>query len=305
MMTTSVSRIGLIVKPGDERSAPLIQEILNFLAERSIEVYADRRLNGLAGKAHLVDRAEMSQAIDLLLVVGGDGTMLAASRLLVNRRVPVIGLNFGTLGYLTEFPRERALSTLERVIAGDFEVDTRMRLEAIVTRMGEQVASGPVLNDIVIAKSALSRIISISCNIEGKPVSVFRADGLIVATPTGSTAHNLSAGGPIVHPTLEAVLLAPICPHTLSNRPIVVPAFWTIELELLSQGEEVALSRDGQIGIGLRAGDIITIKRHAVPFDLVRPRDRHYFEVLRKKLGWGGFPESSSESDDEGLPPQH
>jgi NAD+ kinase len=293
-MTSPVTRVGLIAKPNDERSVPLIQEILAFLSDQKIESYADRRMNGLAGRAHLVDRAEMGAAIDLLLVLGGDGTMLAASRLLGSRRVPVVGVNFGTLGYLAEFTPDMAIPTLARVLAGDYEVDTRMRLEAVVTRLGEQVASGPFLNDVVIAKSALSRIISIDCHVDDRLVAVFRADGLIVATPTGSTAHSLSAGGPVVHPTLEAAILSPICPHTLSNRPIVVPATWTIELELLSQGEEVALSRDGQIGIGLRAGDLITIRRHQVPFDLVSARDRNYFEVLQKKLGWGSAPEDEA-----------
>jgi NAD+ kinase len=298
-MPAPISRVGFILKPGEERATALLHEILAFLNERGIEVYADRRMTEFQKSAHLVDRAEMSQAIDLLLVLGGDGTMLAASRLLGNRRVPVIGINFGTLGYLTEVPGEHAIATLSRVIAGDFEVNTRMRLEAIVSRHGEQVASGPVLNDVVIAKSALSRIISIECHIESQFLSVYRADGLIVATPTGSTAHSLSAGGPIIHPSVEAVILSPICPHTLSNRPIVVPAGWTIELELLSRGEEVALSRDGQIGIGLRAGDQITIRRHAVPFDLVSLRDRTHFEVLRQKLGWNGSSEDGAHAADD------
>jgi NAD+ kinase len=290
-----ISRVGFIFKPGDERSKALVQEILTFLHERNIEVFADRRMADLSGRAKLVDRAEMGQTVELLIVLGGDGTMLAGSRLLGNRRCPVIGLNFGTLGYLTEFPGDSAIATIERVLNGDYEIDSRMRLEAVVSRLGEQVASGPVLNDVVIAKSALSRIISIACFIEDKQVSVFRADGLIVATPTGSTAHSLSAGGPVVHPSLEGVILSPICPHTLSNRPIVVPAKWTIELELLSQGEEVALSRDGQIGIGLRGGDTITIQKHPIPFDLVKPRHQDYFQVLRNKLGWGALNESDLE----------
>jgi NAD+ kinase len=294
---SAISRIGLIFKPGDDRSASLVQEILAFLKQRNVEVFADRRMVDLAGKAKLVDRLEMGQAIDLLIVLGGDGTMLAGSRLLGNRRCPVIGLNFGTLGYLTEFPGDSALATIERVLDGDFEIDSRMRLDAVVSRLGEQVASGPVLNDVVIAKSALSRIISIACYIEDKQVSVFRADGLIIATPTGSTAHSLSAGGPVVHPALEGVILSPICPHTLSNRPIVVPAVWTIELELMSQGEEVALSRDGQIGIGLRGGDTITIRRHPIPFDLVKPRHQDYFQVLRNKLGWGAIVESDIDEE--------
>ncbi len=224
---------------------------------------------------------------DLIVVLGGDGTMISTARLVGDAEVLVMGVNYGSLGYLTDFRIEEMFPALESIIEGKYEVDRRVMLEAAHWRDGKILARGRVLNDVVINKSALARIIEIEVKLNGLFVNSFRSDGLIVATPTGSTAYNLSAGGPIIYPSMNAVVLTPICPFTLTNRPIVVPDRAEIELILENENEGVVLSLDGQTGYPMTAADRIIIRKSETTFNLVQPAHRNYFDVLRDKLKWG------------------
>ena len=220
-------------------------------------------------------------------MLGGDGTMIATARMIGDTEVPVIGVNYGGLGYLAEFPIEELFSALEAILAGQYKVQKRVMLAVELWRGEELITRNRVLNDVVVNKSALARIIEIEAYLDSQFVNLFRADGLIVATPTGSTAYNLSAGGPVIYPSMNAVVITPICPFTLSNRPIVVPDESTIEVRLMTDKEEVALTLDGQVGFPLQVGDRIVIRKSNTTFNLVQPPNRNYFDVLRDKLKWG------------------
>jgi len=222
-----------------------------------------------------------------MLVLGGDGTMIATARMLGDSEVPVLGVNYGGLGYLAEFRVEELYTALESILEGNYRLDTRVMLAVQLIRGDEEVTRTRVLNDAVINKSALARIIEIEAYLNQQFVNSFRADGLIVSTPTGSTAYNLSAGGPVIYPSMNAVVITPICPFTLSNRPIVVPDDAVIELCLKTRQEDVALTLDGQVGFPLQVEDRVVIRKSRTTFNLVQPMNRNYFEVLRDKLRWG------------------
>ena len=213
--------------------------------------------------------------------------MISTARLVGDAQILVLGVNYGSLGYLAEFRIEEMFPALEAILIGDYAVDRRVMLKAEHWRDGEMVAAGRVLNDVVINKAAIARIIGIDVKLDGQFVNAFRADGLIVSTPTGSTAYNLSAGGPIIYPSMNAVVLTPICPFTLTNRPIVVPDAAMIELELENENEGVVLTLDGQTGYPMRARDRVRIRKSSTMFNIVQPANRNYFDVLRNKLKWG------------------
>ena len=229
----------------------------------------------------------LAASVDLILVLGGDGTMIATARQMGDTEVPVLGVNYGGLGYLAEFRIEELYSALESILAGNYRLDKRVMLAVELMRGDESVARNRVLNDVVINKSALARIIEIEAYLSQQFVNSFRADGLIVSTPTGSTAYNLSAGGPVIFPSMNAVVITPICPFTLSNRPIVVPDNSIIELRLKTDQEDVALTLDGQVGLPLKVEDRVVINKSKTTFNLVQPMNRNYFDVLRDKLRWG------------------
>lgn len=224
---------------------------------------------------------------DLAVVVGGDGTLLAAARLLGNRQIPIVAINHGGLGFLTEVTLDEMYPALERVLAGQFVTEHRMMMDIHVSRANKRVAGYRALNDIVINKRTLSRMIELEARVDGQYVSRFRADGLIVATPTGSTAYNLSAGGPIIFPTMSAMIVTPICSHTLTNRPIVVSEQVKIEIALRSSQDDVYVTVDGQVGLKLEMDDHLTVQKSEVAVKLVAPADKNYFDVLRGKLKWG------------------
>ena len=277
-----IRSVGIVVKPGDDDARRTADELSVWLGERKVM---------LAAKPFVSEKGAdvwPSEAdADLIVVLGGDGTMLATSRLVGDTGVLVLGVNYGGLGYLTDFRIEEMYSALEAILDGDFEVDRRVQLDAEHRRERKSLTKGRVLNDIVINKAAIARIIEIEVSLNGLFVNSFRADGLIVATPTGSTAYNLSAGGPIVYPSMNAVVLTPICPFTLTNRPIVVPDGSEIELKLIGDHKGVLLTLDGQTGIPLNSGDTVSIRKSETTFNLVQPPNRNYFDVLRNKLKWG------------------
>ena len=233
-----------------------------------------------------LERRDLTSESDLVVVLGGDGTLLSVTRGVIDG-TPILGINMGTLGFLTEHPAEQLVPMLSAVMEGDATLDRRERLEVSVNTPGNEPTTHPVLNDVVINKSALARMLVLSMHVDGQFVSRFKADGLIVATPTGSTAYNLSAGGPILYPTLDVLMVTPICPHTLTNRPIALSLDSVIDLRLESLSEEVFLTLDGQKGFPLTTRDLVTIRRSSDPVYLITEPSRSYFQVLHRKLKWG------------------
>jgi NAD+ kinase len=289
----SIKRIGVVVKPHQPDAMDTMCRLTKWLSERGIQIIggtdiAREQIEHQTGcTVEVVPSAELPKSVDLILVLGGDGTMIATARMLDHTEVPVIGVNYGALGYLAEFRTEELFSALESILAGHYKVERRVMLSVQLLRGSDSITKNRVLNDVVINKSALARIIEIEAYLNDQFVNSFRADGLIVSTPTGSTAYNLSAGGPVIYPSMSAVVITPICPFTLSNRPIVVPDDSTIELRLMTENEEVALTLDGQVGFPLQAGDRMVISKSGTTFNLVQPANRNYFDVLRDKLKWG------------------
>jgi len=288
-----IKRIGIVLKPHQPDALRTVCELVSWLNERSItlagtpELERDRIELETGCPVNQFAREQLAANVDLILVLGGDGTMIATARMLADREVPVLGVNYGGLGYLAEFRIEELFQALESILSGNFRVDRRVMLSVELRRGDELVTSNRVLNDVVINKSALARIIEIDAYLNEHFVNSFRADGLIISTPTGSTAYNLSAGGPVIFPSMNAVVITPICPFTLSNRPIVVPDDASIELRLKTDQEEVTLTLDGQVGFSLKVDDRIVIRKSSVTFNLVQPSNRNYFDVLRDKLRWG------------------
>jgi len=290
---SSIKRIGIVLKPHQPDALKIICELVVWLAKRGIKLVGGPEIEreqiehetGCAVEEFSTDR--LPDDVDLILVLGGDGTMIATARMLGDQEVPVLGVNYGGLGYLAEFRIEELFSALESILSGNYRLDKRVMLEIELLREKTLLTHNRVLNDVVINKSALARIIEIEAHFNGQFVNSFRADGLIVSTPTGSTAYNLSAGGPVIFPSMNAVVITPICPFTLSNRPIVVPDDAEIELLLKTDQEEVALTLDGQVGFPLKVDDRITIRKSRTMFNLIQPSNRNYFDVLRDKLRWG------------------
>ena len=290
---SQIKRIGIVLKPHQPDALGTVCELIRWLSERGITLVGTpeierERIEHETGCAVMeLPREELAANVDLILVLGGDGTMIAVARMLGDREVPVLGINYGGLGYLAEFRIEELYQALESILSGNFRVDRRVMLEVELRRHGDLITHNRVLNDVVINKSALARIIEIEAYLNEHFVNSFRADGLIISTPTGSTAYNLSAGGPVIFPSMNAVVITPICPFTLSNRPIVVPDDATIELLLKTDQEEVTLTLDGQVGFALNVEDRVVIRKSSVTFNLVQPSNRNYFDVLRDKLRWG------------------
>lgn len=288
----SISRVGIVAKVRLLAVVPHLREIAAWLDAHGVETIFEAETAALADLgAHrrTASRDELASMVDLLLVLGGDGTLLSVADRIshAGRDIPILGVNFGHLGFLTELAWPDVYATLEQALAGTAAIDERMMLRATVRRNGEQVAERVALNDVVITRGALSRIIDLSVSVGGEFVAHFNADGLIISTPTGSTAYNLSAGGPILHPDVDALVLTPIAPHMLSNRPVVIPATREVRVQphLTDPSQEVVLTLDGQSGFAMAQHDVVTVTRSA-PARLIQAASHSYFEVLRKKLKW-------------------
>jgi NAD+ kinase len=292
MMKKDISRIGIVVRPEQPDAVKTICQIIEWVDGRDItlmggpEVEQARSIVEPGCPIEVLTSEDVASNVDLVVVLGGDGTMLATARMLGDREVPVLGINYGRLGYLAEFRVEEMIGALESILNGNYKLDSVM-LAAELFRGEELLVRNRVLNDVVISKSALARIIDIEMWLNDQFVNSFRADGLIISTPTGSTAYNLSAGGPIVYPSMNGIIVTPICPHTLSNRPIVLHDNVEIELRLNTPKEDVALTLDGQVGFPLEFGDRILVSKARTMFNIVQPTSRNYFDVLRDKLRWG------------------
>jgi NAD+ kinase len=292
-MAEAFTRVGLTAKGGLVDAAGVLAELAGWLEARGVLPVFETETAKLAGRPPgrlTVSRDELPEACDLLVVLGGDGTLIGmAGRIArAGRDVPILGVNFGSLGFLTEITLPELFGALEATLEGRATIEPRAMLAARTIRDEAPFADNIVLNDIVITKGAMSRIIEISVTVGDSPVTRFRADGLIIASPTGSTAYNLAAGGPIVHPAVEAIMLTPIAPHTLTNRPVVIPASSEVHLRPIMEGNEVFVTFDGQSGFALKAGDLVSVRRAARPLRIIKSAKRTYFDLLREKLKWGG-----------------
>jgi len=283
-----VKRLGIIAKTDRQEARTVVPQLLEWCAARGIQPVLEKETAGLFPQATvpMAGRPELPAQSDLLLVLGGDGTLLSMARLVGDLGVPILGVNLGGLGFLTALTVDELIPALEAYLRGELVIEERMLLEARVFRQGERLGEYSALNDVVITKSAMSRIIRLEVAVDGDFATGYRADGLIVSTPTGSTAYCLSAGGPIVYPTMDAIVLTPICSHTLTNRPIVLPATQRIAITLLTD-QDVMLTLDGQVGFSLRMEDTVEVRRAAARTRLLRFPQKHFFSVLRAKLKWG------------------
>ncbi|HYE87149.1 MAG TPA: NAD(+)/NADH kinase [Vicinamibacterales bacterium] len=285
-------KIGIAAKPGLTAARDTLVELEQHLRSRGVDAVWTTEAAALlpAGTRATADRTEIPSQVDVIVVLGGDGSLLSAAKAIAEsgHDIPILAVNFGSLGFLTEITRPEILEALDAVLNHRATHDRRMMLCAVANRDGRQFATHMALNDVVFTRTALSRMIELSVSVGDQLVTSVKADGLIVATPTGSTAYNLAAGGPIVHPSMDALVLTPIAPHTLTNRPIVIPTEREVRVKSAGSnaGDEVYVTIDGQTGFGLQQGDEIAITKSERPLRLIRSTTRSYFEVLRQKLKW-------------------
>jgi NAD+ kinase len=284
-----MKRIGVIVRRDRAEAREVVRGLVQWLTAHGREVVVDGETAGAIGLAGVTatERQALPGKVDLIVVLGGDGTLLSVARLVNGLDVPILGVNLGGLGFLTATTLEAMYPTLEVVLRGEYTAEERLVLMAALARPGLSGTEQFALNDVVVAKGALGRLIDLEVRADGQPMTAYRADGLIIATPTGSTAYNLSAAGPIIFPATDAVVLTPICSHALTNRPIVLPASVRLEVTLLTEAPDVVLLVDGQPGPPVRAGDVVHIRRAGARIRLIRDPRKSYFEVLRTKLKWG------------------
>jgi len=288
-----MNRIGIIAKKNKPETAAIVRDLVEWLRPKKIKVYIEGEMGKLLSPAlaggywESIDREEVPTGVEMIIVLGGDGTLLSVARRVWNKNIPILGVNLGGLGFLTEITLDELYPVLEKVLRDDFAINEREVLNAGVIRSGKRIAEFIVLNDAVINKGALARIIDLETTINGEYLSTFRSDGLIISTPTGSTAYNLSAGGPIVYPSLHTIIITPICPHTLTIRPIIIPDDVKIRALLKSRNEEVTLTLDGQQGFTLKFEDVVEVGKAEGRILLIKSPYRQYFELLREKLKWG------------------
>ena len=287
--------IGIFCKQKPNIDVKIISELTQWLESRNCTVFLEPDTAELIGKKPSTSKEEVASNSDLIIVLGGDGTLLKVAGIAHPHEVPILGVNLGSLGFLTETTMENLYPTLEQALNGKCEVENRMLLNARVLRNGKKIEDFNVLNDIVINNGALARIVNLEVFVDGQYMTSYRADGLIIASPTGSTAHSLSAGGPIIHPSIRALVLSPICPFALTNRPIVIPDSATIKVQLTTRNEDedVRVTLDGQTGYSMKSGDILEAKKADIPLKLVQTPGKNYYQLLRKKLHWGGTTENN------------
>jgi NAD+ kinase len=283
-----IRTVGIVSRPRRADLAVVVPPLLKWLTDRGVKVLCDAETAGCqAPPAVGISREDMPAEADMIIVLGGDGTLLAAARLMAKRHVPILPVKLGGLGFLTSVTLEDMYPVLELALEGKARYSERVLLESQVHRNGEVIRGAHALNDAVLNKSALARIIDLELRVDNEFVCSYKADGLIISTPTGSTAYSLAAGGPIVYPIVSAFVITPICPHTLTNRPLVIPDTSHIEVEFSGDDSPTYLTLDGQVGIELARGDRVSVRAAAERLHLVRPQKKSYYSVLRDKLKWG------------------
>ena len=281
--------VAIIAKPHAEKIETLLNEIIGILKENNIDLLFDKRAASIINSSVYADEEEIKLKSDLIIVIGGDGTLLSAARILKGKETPIMGINMGRLGFLTEIKAEEAISMLKDFLSGKWLIEKRMKLQCKLMEDNVEVFQSDVLNDVVINKGALARMIDIELFIDGQFVNALRADGIIFSTPTGSTAYNLAAGGPIVYPSLNLIIITPICPHSLTHRPIVISKNSKINITIRNNYENIFLTCDGQVGRRLnkdRCNDIVLTKSDT-SVSLVTSSSRNYYSLLKEKLRWG------------------
>ena len=288
-----IKTVGIIAKNQEQPVVETVQTLFGFLQEKRYKALFDESARSIATSvgAEVVKRASLGQRCDLAVVVGGDGTFLSAARSLADYDIPILGINLGRLGFLVDVSPATMLECLSKIFGGDYQEEVRFLLDAEIIRNNKVINKADAFNDVVVHISGVARMIDFETYIDGKFVNRERADGLVVSTPTGSTAYALSSGGPLLHPTLNAIALVPICPHTLSHRPIVVHSSSCVEI-LISESNQssVQVSCDGQTSLNVEIGDIIRIQRKKNTIRLIHPANYNYFHILRAKLRWGEQP---------------
>ncbi len=277
--------MGLIVKTGSEDAVKLGREIAEWFKGKGGAVYVETDFADVITPAEAIPPREFKDTADVVVVLGGDGTMLYAARLLDGRRIPILGVNLGGLGFLTAVKLDEVYPLLERIVTDDSKIEERMMLSVEVEREGAIIASHRVLNDMVIT-GTVARLIKLETRIDEEFVTTYRADGLIVATPTGSTAYSLSAAGPILYPTIHSIIVAPICPFNMKNRPVVIPDWMTVEVSPSPGQTNIVLVLDGQVDVAIKCRDIVRIKRAPESVYLIQYEGKSYFDILRERLMW-------------------
>lgn len=294
LIVSQFSKIGVVSKPEDQHIASTVQSLYQYLSDRSVDIYMDAVSAKLIQKSVKPCSSEVIAAnCNLVIVVGGDGTLLHAAHSLIQNDIPMLGINLGHLGFLAEISPDEIEIQLDQIFAGNYLVEQRFVLQASLLREGKTIGTSNAVNDVVVHAMQMVRMIEIETRVNKQHLNTLRADGYIVATPTGSTAYALSGGGPILHPNIGAIVLVPICPHTLSNRPIVIDADSQVEILLPKQNRYTALaSIDGQINMEFMPGDRLKIEKGECALRLIQPKDYDYFDVLREKLRWSTPPNS-------------
>ncbi len=282
-----IKTVGVMTKPNIRRAAEVVPELLAWLRARGIEVRCDETTADYAGEAGGLPREQVPEGCQLVIVLGGDGTLLSAARAIGGREVPLFAVNLGGLGFLTAITVEEIYPELERAFRGEHRIGKRSMLHCELVRGERPVSAYEALNDVVLTKASIARMIDLDVHVDAHFVCAYKADGLIVSTPTGSTAYSLSAGGPIIFPTVAALCLTPICPHMLTNRPVIVPDSSVIQILNLGPDGETYLTIDGQVGEPLKRHDRVVCRRSHHSLLLVRPPRMMFFDVLREKLKWG------------------
>jgi NAD+ kinase len=281
-----IRTVGIVGKPRPEEIFPVVPPLLEWLKQRGLGVLLDTETAGCCNAGPEMSREQLSSAVDLLVVLGGDGTILATARALGDREVPILPVNLGGLGFLTSVTLDEMYPLLEQVLAGKHRLSTRIMADAEVHRDGRIAEKQKALNDAVVTQAALARMMDFDLAVDGNHLSRYRADGIIIATPTGSTAYSLAAGGPIIQPDLDAFVITPICPHMLTNRPLVIAGESVIEVQFPVE-EALHLTLDGQVGFRLNAADRVVVRKSRNRVLLVSPPKKTYYEVLHSKLRWG------------------
>lgn len=282
-----VRSVAVFAKIGPHQGVQIAADLGGWLKERGVRVRFDYETAKALGLKNGLPRGKLPGTVDLVIVAGGDGTLLSVARSAAPKGIPLLGVNFGSLGFLTELQPDELFTELEKVIRGQYRIEERQTLRLRYRRGRSTRQEYALLNDAVITKSALARMIELAVSVDGEEIATYHSDGLILSTPTGSTAYNLSAGGPILDPRMRAFVISPICPHTMTYRPLVVPETVKIEVTLRDTFEEVYLTLDGQVGFPMLRGHSVVVDSHPSPVRLIRVADRTFFQVLRRKLRWG------------------
>ncbi|MDO8723618.1 MAG: NAD(+)/NADH kinase [Syntrophales bacterium] len=283
-----IKKVGVVANMDKEQSSESLR-LKDWLVGQGLEVFLEGGIASKIGGAKGLEIREMAPQVDLLVVLGGDGTILRTARALVGHDIPILGINLGKFGYITEVNLNEMYSALNVILRGEYQTEKRMMLDVTVNEKGEPLEGHTVLNDVVINRGTLSRIVELETAVDDRYLTTFKADGIIIATPTGSTAYSLSSGGPIVFPEQNLIIINPICPHTLTNRPIILPESAVVKVILWTNERGATLTLDGQLSFTLKSGDTITIRKSRYATTLISSPHRNYLEILRTKLGWGGL----------------